>query len=156
MIRFFSACALVEDKAAEIYHTMCAAALAHGNKELGQLWGRMAVDEENHAQQVRLAARLVREKVFAELDAGQREIPFAMLEQVEELLNYVTSNSLGEEEMLRVAKNLEEKFLKIHTTYTVLFNEPSLAKMFDALARADDQHIAGLQERLKMLQAKQP
>ncbi|MHB8709559.1 MAG: ferritin family protein [Desulfuromonadales bacterium] len=148
MIKFLAACALVEDKAAEIYRAMAATALAEKNQELAALWLQMAADEEDHAQQVRLAARLSREKIFVELKMDREETPFASLERIETLLKEVTSTRLNEPEMLRVAVELESHFHKVHTSYTILFQDPSMKKMFDALARADDKHLAGLKDRI--------
>ncbi|NJC87068.1 MAG: hypothetical protein FIB02_00805 [Desulfuromonas sp.] len=148
-IRFLTTCALVEDKAAEIYRAMAVAARAQNDEELAALWQTMAVDEENHAQQVRLAMRLSREKVFAELKAEEEGAALALLARAEDLLQRVTASSVSEEEMLRVASDLEKRFQKIHTTYTIVFQESSMKKMFDALARADDTHLAGLQARIK-------
>lgn len=144
MIKFLAACALVEDKAAEVYRAMADTALAEKNQELAALWLQMAADEEDHAQQVRLAARLSREKIFVELKMDGEETPFALMERIEAILQSVTSTLLSEPEMLQVAVDLERHFHKVHTAYTILFQEPSMKKMFDALARADDKHMAGL------------
>lgn len=144
MIKFLAACALVEDKAAEIYRAMANTALAEKNQELAALWLQMAADEEDHAQQVRLAARLSREKIFVELKMDGEETPFALLERIATILKKVTTTRLSEPEMLRVAMDLESHFHKVHTAYTILFQDPSMKKMFDVLARADDKHLAGL------------
>lgn len=155
-IKFLTTCALVEDKAAQIYRAMAAAARAQNEEELGALWQEMAVDEENHAQQVRLAARLSRQNVFAKLNSEQEQAAFALLERAEALLNYVRANSLSELQMLQIAVELEKKFQKVHTAYTVLFQEVSMKKMFDALARADNTHLAGLKERINKFSGEQP
>lgn len=151
MIKFLAACALVEDKAAEVYRTMAAMALADKNETLGALWLEMAGDEEDHAQQVRLAARLVRENAYKQLESAHHEMPGDLLKRADQLLCQVKTGRLSELEMLRIAVELEKHFRKVHTSYTLLFQEPSMRTMFDALARADNQHLGGLKGRICQL-----
>lgn len=151
MVKFLVSCALVEDKAAQIYQALRDAALSAGDEELAGLWQRMASEEESHAQQLRLAARLSREHVFELLQPGDKAHPAALLELAETLLERARSEQLDELGMLQIGDELETGFHSIHTTYTLLFSDPGLKRMFDALARDDNLHLAGLRERISKL-----
>lgn len=155
-VRFLTACAQVEDKAAEIYRAMADAAQAQNDNELAVLWREMADDEENHAHQVRLAMRLSRQNIFAELKSEEKNTPFTMLEHADALLQRVKASTLDEGGMLKVAVELEKHFQTVHTAYFVLFNDPSMKKMFDALARADDKHLMALRARIGKFRKEQP
>jgi len=151
MVKFLVSCALVEDKAAQVYQSLRDAALATGDEELGGLWQRMAREEESHALQLRLAARLSREHVFELLPPGDKTDPAVLLELAEALLERARSEQLDELGMLQIGDELETGFHSIHTAYTLLFGDPGLKKMFDALARDDNQHLAALRERIGKL-----
>ena len=149
MVKFLTACAHVEEMAAQIYRTMRQAAVAEKHADLEKLWEGMAEDEEAHSQQLRLAARLSRERVFDLVEPSQAAHPAALLKRTELMLDYVRSKKLSELEMLHIADELERDFQKIHTSYTLLFQDPSMKKTFEALAKADDQHVASLQEVIR-------
>lgn len=153
MIKFLVACALVEEKAAQIYQAMGTAAQAANDESLASLWRNMALDEEDHASQLRLAARLSRERVFEKLPTRGHEDPVVLLERADVLLKHIQSTPLSEIDMLRVAVELEKRFIKLHTSYTILFQELSTQKMFEALAKAEDSHLAGLRARIKKVSA---
>jgi rubrerythrin len=149
MIKFLTACAHVEETAAQIYRTMQQAAVAENQADLKKLWEGMAADEEAHSQQLRLAARLSRERVFDLVEPSQENHPTVLLKRAELMLDYVRSKKLSELEMLHIADELERDFHKIHTTYTLLFQDPSMKKTFEALAKADETHVASLQDRIR-------
>ena len=149
MFKFLTACAQVEEMAAQIYRTMQQAAVAENQADLKKLWEGLAADEEAHAQQLRLAARLSRERVFDLVEPSQEAHPATLLKRAELMLNYVRSKKLSELEMLHIADELERDFHKIHMSFILLFQDPSMKKMFDALAKADDIHVASLQDRIR-------
>lgn len=147
-IKFLTACALVEEAAANIYREMSTAARDIKDEELSLIWTEMAKDEEDHAQQLRMAARLSRNDVFDETKCNFVADPAALSAQAASFLEMIVAGQLTELDMLNIASELEKKFCQLHVSCSLAFKEESLKNMFKALARADDKHVAKLNARI--------
>jgi rubrerythrin len=148
LIKFLTACALVEESLANIYREM-AAASAMKDRELSAIWMEMARDEEDHAQQLRMAARLTRDNAF-DAEASKIDIdPSVLTSRANAFLEQIVSGQLTESDMLRIALELEEEFSRLHATSALAFRDGSLKEMFKAMARAEDKHTASLIARVE-------
>lgn len=154
MVRFLASCALVEETSGKIYREMATTAQAAKDETLAAVWTAMAADEEDHANQLRMAARLSREDIF-ERAVGAIPEPVEMLTRAESLLEQVRGGMLNELQMLEVAVELEGEFQKLHAAYALVFKDESMQKMFNALARAEAKHIEGLFERVRQFKQRQ-
>lgn len=153
MIKFLTSCALVEDAAARIYSEMATAASAVNNEELRDIWLEMAKDEEDHAHQLRMAARLSRESVFVGAASIGDIDPGALITRAGSLLDQIVAGQLSDLDMLRLAQQLEGDFNSLHATAALAFKDESMKKMFKALAREDSKHVARLKAKLAELAA---
>ena len=113
------------------------------SEELLHIWQQMAQDEGDHAQGLRLALRLHNTETFLGIRTDCPN-PEELKGQLEEMLEKAKTAGFSEYEMLRNAVTLENRFRKFHATYALVFKDPGLFKTFNALARADAEHLEGL------------
>ena len=151
MVKFLNTCAQIEETAAQIYHEF--ASDQKCDEALVAIWQKMAKDEEDHAQQLRLAARLPAKETFT----GRRDNGPAT-DTLKALADgiLIKARSEGYEllDMLKTAVILEKEFRKIHATYALEFKNPSLLETFKRLARADAEHLKELDAFLKIFREK--
>jgi rubrerythrin len=145
MLRFFNACAEIEETVGAIYRQL-AAALPEGD-ELRSLWLQMAIEEDEHARQIRLAGRLPAREVFKGL-----HIPLA---KIEEHLQRARAIQKKLQEVrpampvaLKLSMQLEEEFRVVHVALAVEFRDESMKRMFESLAGDDDRHANQLRQFL--------
>lgn len=146
-IRFLDMCADLEHKFAELYRHF---ALLHADDiELSFLWNQTAKEEEEHARQFDLASRLkgVGMKCLAFNTNEAMAFILIMAEQAVQLL----ASSPSPEDALKLAIAFEEDMEKFHMSSIVLFEEPSLKKLFDAMRDNDQGHVNMLQIARKNL-----
>ena len=151
MIRFLEKCAQIEHIVSEIYLEFA------GNQEndavLASIWKDMARDEEDHCQQLRLAARLPAEESFSTIN-GKCPEPEPLYVQAGMILEQVKQRQFSVLERLKTAVALEKEFRKIHASYALVFKATELRATFDRLARADADHLRELDTYLKQYKAK--
>ncbi len=150
MIKFLDKCAQIEHMVSEIYLEFA------GNQEndavLTSIWKEMSRDEEDHCQQLRLAARLPEKESFSAVNEECPE-PGPLYEQAGTILEQVKQRQFSVLEMLKTAVALEKEFRKIHTSFALIFKTAELRKTFDRLARADAEHLRELDAYLKRYKA---
>lgn len=146
MIKFLEKCAQIEHLVSEIYLEFA------GNQEndaaLKEIWKDMARDEEDHCQQLRLAARLPAREAFDGINKNSPE-PEPLYEQAGMTLEKVRKSKFSTLEMLKTAVVLEKEFRKLHATYALEFKNTALKSTFDRLSRADAEHLRALDAYLK-------
>ncbi len=141
MFRFLNKCAQIEENTALIYHEF-----ANNKKcdpDLAAIWLRMARDEENHAQQLKLAIRLLRDDI-ADLVKDGGVNPDEMNGLAKSVLGKARNENYELLDMLNDAVVLEDSFRNIHATCALEFKDPSLLATFKRLAQADEVHVEGL------------
>jgi len=146
MNKFLQLCAEIEDLAAQIYREL--ERHSAGNERLEEIMRRMALDEEDHARQLRFALRVSPKDTFEGISENTGD-PYALKLRANQLLQQAKEATLSEYEMLKVAVELENDFHKIHASHSLLFKDPSIKKMFASLARADQLHVAELSQYLR-------
>lgn len=152
MIKFLEKCAQIEHLVSEIYHEF--AGNPENDEALANIWKDMARDEEDHCQQLRLAARLPARDAFSGINKNCPE-PEALYEQAGTLLEKVRSNKLSMLEMLKTAVILEKEFRKLHVGYALEFKDTTLRSTFERLSRADAEHLRELDAYLKKYKEEQ-
>ena len=146
MIRFLEKCAQIERLVSEIYFEF--AGSQENDEALTNIWKDMARDEENHCQQLRLAARLPVRETFSGINPKSPE-PESLYEQATTILEKAKQTPFSRLDMLKTAVILEKEFRKLHTAVALEFNDADLRKTFDSLSRADSEHLRELDAYLK-------
>lgn len=146
MNRFLQLCAEIEDLAAQIYQEL--ERQSAGNERLQEIMRRMALDEEDHARQLRFALRVSPKDTFEGVSANTGD-PYALKLRANQLLQQAKEETFDEYALLKVAVELENDFHKIHASHSLLFKDPTMKKLFESLARADQLHVADLSKYLR-------
>ena len=134
-------CAQIEDKCAELYHFFADHFAA--NPVALRLWRKTALEEEDHAIQIRFAARLRAEVIQdVTMDAWQAQNE---LKVVASILESVKTSPPSLSDALRIAIKLEDKLIKFHLNSMAIFNDEECSTLFTKMSRNDSEHV----ERLK-------
>jgi len=147
---FLERCAALELKMAELYQYY--ARLFAGYQPLVQLWEKTAREEENHARQFQLGTRLKgigMRGLVGDLARAQE-----YLGKVEDFLADALTRHPTAVDALTQALEMEKRVATLHMSSVVLFDDPELKKLFQALMRFDDGHVACLEECLEELKSK--
>jgi len=142
MQRLLSRCAEIEETIAKIYRTL--AEVPSYSRPLQQFWIEMACDEDDHAQQLRLAMRLGNDKTLATEQLPIDRVEF-LLREARRFLARLQQGPVSADKALQLTRLLEEQFLQVHINTAATFNDPLTKKMFQALAHSDRQHVERLQ-----------
>ncbi len=135
---FLNDCHQIELLACEIYRTL---AVGSGYAdEVRDLFRRLAADELDHARQIDLALHAPEawSRSVSRIAGG---LIGELLKQVTLMMKDVSLRHLSEEEALRLALELEQKFVKVHLDNAVHFKEPRMAALFQPLSRSDEEHV---------------
>lgn len=142
MQRLLSRCAEIEETIAKIYRVL--AAVPAYSQQLQQFWIEMACDEDDHAQQLKLAARLCNDKVLAEELLPLDRVEF-LLRETKRFLARLQQGPVSADKALQLTHLLEEQFMQVHLNSAATFSDPQMRKMFQALAHSDRDHVERLQ-----------
>ena len=145
MNRFLECCAEIEDLAAAVYTVLAKKA---GNERLQMIMERMAADEEDHARQLRFATRVSAKETFEGVNEKAGD-PYALKLRMQQLLAQAGAGVHSEYELLKICVELENSFRSIHAGHALVFKDESFRKLFNALARGDQAHMAELNDYLK-------
>ncbi len=151
MHKFLNICAEVEETVAQIYHEF--ASNPQSDAALVRIWKDLAKEEEAHAQQLKLAMRLPVKHVFNGLSKGTPS-PEELHQVALDLLKKARGGEMGLLDMLKSAVLLEKEFRKVHATCSLQFKDESLKATFTALAKADADHLAALDDYLTKFKKK--
>lgn len=122
---------------AEIYRKL--AADESYRPELRAAFRQMALDEEDHADQIGFAMALPEESL-----APTRIGVDDFLEKVQARFELVRTRSIPEDEVVLLALDLEEEFNRVHLGAMALFRDSRLRALFKGLARSEEEHLATL------------
>jgi len=142
MKRLLFRCAEIEETVAKIYRTL--ADSPDYPSELQHFWIEMACDEDDHAQQLKLATRLCNDQSFGEEQVSIERVDF-LLREAKRFLARLQQGPVSSDKALQLTRLLEEQFLQVHINAAAHFSDPQTKKMFQALASGDQEHVARLQ-----------
>lgn len=146
-IRFLDICAELELKFAKLYYHF--AEIHAENTELALLWRKTAREEEDHARQFHLASRL-KGLGMQSLTADMNQAVIHMQETAEIIVQLLASSPSPEAALL-LAVEFEERMDKYHMSSVVLFSDPQLKKLFEAMMKNDQEHVSMLQDAQKII-----
>ena len=138
-------CTNIEIKIAELYRFF--AELFIENTKISALWNKTANEEDNHAEQFRLAVRL-KGMGMANVKTDHSKIKFIAKNLDAILLKFKESNPKPAEALM-FAIQIERKLADCHMSILVDFDDSDLEKLFKAMANNDIGHVDMLQKALK-------
>jgi len=141
MQRFLRLCEEIEQVISQIYRHW-QHAFSH-DEPLSALWEKLADDELTHVRQVQLAQRVASEEVFSGSNTSMESLEKS-LAMARQLLKDVKEKRILAAQALRAAIRIEETFSKAHLLNATNVTDASMKKMFQSLARADEEHVATL------------
>lgn len=142
MLKLLGVCETIERTMAQIYRLLAKNETA--DPRLRTIWLEMAKDEDDHAAQLQLAQRLASERVFQEKSGMLLDDVTRLQHRAQRFLELLKARSLSETDALRMAIALEAEFKDAHVNTALRFEDKGLEQMFQALCRADEQHVQGL------------
>jgi len=138
-------CAKIESLTAHIYQQM--AGQSGFCDKVRETFARLAEDEREHAAQLEMVLQFPEEK----LDMVKRISWEKVAEGLDKILAIgrdLESFASSEEDALKMAIDLENRFINIHLNNAVHFSEPRVAELFEHLGRGDEAHLCTLKECL--------
>lgn len=146
MYNFLGDCQKIEELAKHIYQRF-ADNESYAN-EVRKVFRKLSIDEKVHARNL----DLVRQATNREMES----LPTLTIEKLNEALElaekmhrYVERVVLGEEKALKIAIDMENKFIKVHANNVLHSSNQRLADLFDQLGREDQEHLDTLKDCLK-------
>jgi len=143
MRKFLNDCAAIEETIAAIYRQLAEALPC--DEELKAIWRKMADEEDQHAIQIGLAARLPYKETFRGENLTPAKVE-QLLHRARTILAGVRSAGMTEEDALRVSLKLEGEFMAVHVASAAEFLDGKMREMFRCLARGDEEHHRALEE----------
>lgn len=143
MVRILELCRDVELYFAEIYKYY--AEIFKENSDIAKMWGKTSAEEEAHANQFILAIKLRKQGIIDAVTIDHY-IATNTLHLVKSVYESVRQSQPSIEDALRSSIKLEEKLAEFHIAYMANFPDENLRKLFSAMMKADNQHLARLKE----------
>ena len=113
------------------------------------VWRKTALEEGNHADQFKLAAKL-RIGVVESMNLDAEKVGNA-LKFIQSVLEGVRRSPPNLHDAFLIAIELEEKLSDFHMDCVATFTEESYRKLFAAMMNADRGHLQALQEASRQL-----
>ena len=147
-IRDLDLCASIEVKCADLYRQF--EKLFADLPEFALLWHKTASEEDNHAQQFRLASRLRGIGMGGVTIDGVKVAE--ILQTIDAYITNMQKSRPSPAEALEFAIHLEDHLSEYHMTTAVSFTDAELSRLFTAMMENDQGHVTELQKALaKML-----
>ena len=143
---FLNDCRSIETIASQIYQQL--AGDPNYAMEVRSVFRSLCNDERDHARQF----DLILQTAEHELDALNRisaEQVEAALQMAKSMAATLDRRRLSEEEALRLAVEMEQRFLNVHVHNTLHFDNQRLAALFNDLGRYDEGHVDQLRQCLQ-------
>ncbi|MBJ6724057.1 hypothetical protein [Geomesophilobacter sediminis] len=137
-------CIEVEEACAELYRYF--ERVFDDDRELSELWGRTAREEDEHAEQFRVAARL--KGVGVE---GIRNEIYAVQALLQTVQDYLERDDAvpSPADALAFALEVEVSLAEFHMDSVLNFSDHHLEQVFLTHLKCDNTHVAQLQEALQ-------
>lgn len=152
MQAFMNRCAEIEDILAQIYREL--AEVFATDRDLEDIWLGMADDEGEHAREIRLAKRMLKDDIIVCEQVSDAQIR-RLLSRARDILAKVRRSVLPIKEALRLSLHLEDEFRQVHVLCAVRFADSAVQKIFERLGRADREHVARLAEYCRLFAARE-
>lgn len=140
-------CTEIEDTVAIMYRFF--SKLYADNETVSSLFFKTSLEEDEHANQFRLASRLY--------GAGMKSVK-TNIQQVETLLlkikalyESVQVSSPTMKAALELSLQIENKLAEYHMNSIVVFEDQNLSSLFTSMRKNDDAHVLMLQQALQSL-----
>ncbi len=138
-------CMEIEGGCAELYH--CLSEIHRNDPHAARLWKKTALEVENHRKLFELAVHLM-DEVECEFVTANMERALIVHQKLHELLHIVKKNPPNLITALGKAIEMEKHIADLHVESLVHFKNEGMRRMFDALYRADQDHIGSLERYL--------
>lgn len=145
-ILFLDICMKIEELSSELYHYF---GNLYADDSAACLWKKTASEEENHRRQYELLLHL-REEVEFDITPQDLERAWGAHGKVLGLLDTVRRHPPDLSEALSLSIEMEESLADLHVQSAVRFRDESVARLFQALGRADLEHVEEL-KRYRMV-----
>lgn len=142
MRNYLNECQRIESMMGDVYRKLADA--PRYSQRLRNLFARLARDEDDHARELALAKRLPKE-IFFDGPTISGEKLDDLLELTVRFRKIADAPPVSEEQILKVAREMEMEFLALHLLSAVRFRDDRLAGLFNGLAREDKEHLAELE-----------
>ena len=142
MMAVLDKCAEIELKSMELYD-LYADCFEH-DLDVARMWRRVAREEENHANQFRLALKM-REGAIKDVTLDPTRVEY-ILTELQLAIDSVKRACPTLEEALHSAIKLEEDLSRMHVQYVVDFEDEMCRRFFNALMMDDKIHAGRLRE----------
>lgn len=137
MRKFLNTCVAIEKTIAAIYREF--AATIPDDKELQDIWMKLAKEEDQHAMDISFAARLPHEDVFKVKNLTQSRVD-QLLDATKKMLDKAKSSKLSAKAAAKISLKLEEEFLAVHIAASVEFETDNMQKMFTSISLSEKEH----------------
>ncbi|HJV64885.1 MAG TPA: hypothetical protein VJ550_04040 [Geomonas sp.] len=137
-------CALIETRCAELYKHF---AKITADTELESLWKKTALEEEHHALQFKMLARL-KEGIKIKADVLKVKL---VLQQLNDLFARIEKSRLSAIETLQVGIRLEGYLSQYHCNSIVVCDDAEMAKLLEAMMKIDIEHTDMLRRVLERM-----
>jgi len=144
-ILFLDVCTKIEQLSAEIYHYFGDVYDQYPDAAL--LWRKTALEEENHRKQFELVLHM-RDEVEFDIDPADLQRAWRIHGKLFALLDAVKQKAPDLIGALTMAVEMEERLADLHVQVAVRFRDESMVRLFEALGRADQDHILALRRFL--------
>lgn len=135
-------CAEIEDNAALLYHLF--AAQSEQASEIQKMWRTTALEEEEHANQFRLAGRL-RGEAIDDVTIDEHQV-LRVLGAVKAVIEKAKEKPPSYDQALQLSIQMEEKLAEFHLNSVATFCDDYCAKLFQSMAKNDKIHVARLRQ----------
>jgi rubrerythrin len=140
-IGIFDVCCQIEETCADLYRYF--ANLFIENLQASKLWTKTAMEEDNHAEHFRLAAR-IKGKGLQSINT-ELFIVNNLLNKIQSVYEGVQKSPPPLKEALRFAIKLENSMLEYHMNAIAKFEDKKTEQLFAAMMDSDKQHIQMLE-----------
>jgi rubrerythrin len=136
-------CEHIELACAELYHYF--ADLFKDERADMLLWLKTAMEEENHARQFTLIAKLNRQKIISSIQIDPVDAEITLI-YIRSLFEKIKKTPPTQKEALQMAINIESKMADFQIENVIKFADPSYETTFLAISQTDKKHLESLQE----------
>jgi rubrerythrin len=143
MRSYLNECQRIESMMGEVYRKL--ARVPRYSDRLRTLFDRLARDEEDHARELALAKGLPEEIFFAGPALSSDRLD-QLSRRAFQFRKLADAPPASETKILEVARELEREFIELHLRNAVRFRDERLGRLFDGLARDDQEHLAELED----------
>lgn len=148
---FLDTCYEAESSCAEMYHLFAQQFTA--DRKISSLWGKTALEEENHARHVYFARKMVKSIHWVCLESWRNAS--SALAMIKEFLMSVRESPPSIQSALFMALECEHRMENLHMQSAILVQDQAGNSLFRALMKDDRGHIEMLEAALEELQREQ-